>query len=76
MAKSVSNQTVVVLALLLVLLVIGETFLILQELRTLESKMANRPRIPAAQPPGSAATTGQVTMFVVVTGSPPANAQG
>ncbi len=35
MGKSTSNQTVVVLALILVLIVIGGTFLVMQEVRKL-----------------------------------------
>lgn len=67
MAKQVSQQVVVVLALLLALLIIGGTFLTLQELRSIEQRMEQREgqiSVEQPTPPRSTGTTGEVTLFV------------
>ena len=63
MAKQATNQTVIALALVLVLLVIGGTFMILQGIREIKRENA-RPTMVYITPPVPSGS-GQVTLYVI-----------
>ena len=71
MEKGVSNQTVVTLALILVLLVIGGTYLVLQEVRDVQQELAKgKLSAQVAAPVLRSGSTGEVTVYVIAAQQP------
>lgn len=71
MERGVSNQVVVTLALVLVLLVIGGTYLVLQEVRSVQQELAKGNQVSVnVIPPPRSASTGEVTVFVITPAQP------
>ncbi|HLC66659.1 MAG TPA: hypothetical protein VJK52_03395 [Candidatus Nanoarchaeia archaeon] len=61
-----SSQQVMVLGVILALVIIGGTFLVLQEVRNVQdqfTKLAAQP--PAPAPPRTTGMTGEVTIYVI-----------